>query len=138
MHSTTESTIFSTSSGEKAIATAIIAAWRKYSLDFYIPTMQDDTTILAGEGATSTSSSTSQTKGLHCSFEYRIVQQLATYLKDLAVMGIDKCTSWCLILFPHLFERYFDDYFSSDYRCETLCTIAYFVHYYCEDYEAGV
>ena len=26
-------------------------------------------------------------------------------------MGIDKCTSWCLILCPHLFEKYFDDTF---------------------------
>ena len=73
--------------------------------------MQDDETIQATDDATSTSSSSSQTKGLHSSFDYHIVQRLATFLKDLAVMGIDKCTSRCLILCPHLFERYFDETF---------------------------
>ena len=111
MHSTMQSTIFSTSSGTKVIATAITAAWRQYLPDFYIPPMQDDETIQATGDATSTSSSPSQSKGLHSSFDYHIVQRLATFLKDLAVMGIDKCTSRCLILCPHLFERYFDETF---------------------------
>ena len=93
MHITMQSTIFSSSSGEKVIATAITAAWRKYLPDFYIPPMQDDATIQAGDDAPSTSSSTSQTKGLHSSFDYHIVQCLVTFLKDLVVMGIDKCTS---------------------------------------------
>ena len=111
MHSTMQSTIFSTTSGKKVIATAITAAWRKYLPDFYIPPMQDDETILASDDATSTSSSASQTEDLHSSFAYHTVQQLATFLQGLAVMGIDKCTSRCLILCPHLFERYFDETF---------------------------
>ena len=73
--------------------------------------MQDDKTLLAGDDVTSASSSTSQTKGLSSSFDSYTVHKLATYLKDLAVMGIDKCTSRCLILCPHLFERYFDETF---------------------------
>ena len=106
-----QSTIFSSTSGKRVIATAITAAWRKYLPNFYIPPMQDDETILASDDATSTSSSSSQTKGLHSSFDYHIVQRLATFLQDLVVMGIDKCTSRCLILCPHLFERYFDETF---------------------------
>ena len=37
MHSTMQSAIFSSTSGEKVIATAITAAWRKSLPDFYIP-----------------------------------------------------------------------------------------------------
>ena len=37
MQSTMQSTIFSSTSGEKVIATAITAAWRKSLPDFYIP-----------------------------------------------------------------------------------------------------
>ena len=104
MHNTMQFTIFSTTSGEKDIATAIIAAWRDYLPDFYIPTMQGDKTILAGDDATSTSSCASQNKGLNITFDYHIVQRLATCLKDLAVTCIHKCASRCLILCPHLFE----------------------------------
>ena len=44
--------------------------------------------ILAGDDATGISSSTSQTEGLHDSFDYHIAQQLATYLKDITVTGV--------------------------------------------------
>ena len=73
--------------------------------------MKDDATLEAEDNATSSSSSSNHTKGLYSSFDSYTVHQLADYLKRLAVMGIDKCTSWCLILCPHLFERYFDETF---------------------------
>ena len=47
-------------------------------------------------------------KGLDSSFDSYTAHLLADYLKRLTVMGIDKCTSQCIILCPHLFERYFD------------------------------
>ena len=112
MHSTMQSTIFSKSSGDRVIATAITAAWRRYLPDFYIPFMKDDATLEAEDDSRSSSSSTSShTKGLDSSFDSYTVHKLADYLKSLAVMGIDKCTSRCLILCPHLFERYFDETF---------------------------
>ena len=73
--------------------------------------MRDDKTILAGDDVTSTSSNLSQTKGFGSNFDSYTVHKLATFLQDLAVMGVDKCTSQCLILCPHLFERYFDETF---------------------------
>ena len=73
--------------------------------------MRDDKTTLAGDGATSTSSNLRQTKGFSSSFDSYTVHKLVTFLQDLVVMGIGNCTSWCLILCPHLFERYFDEAF---------------------------
>ena len=73
--------------------------------------MQDGATIQAGDDATSIGSSSSHTKGLDSSFDSCTIQLLADYLKILAMMGIDKCTSRCLNLCPHLFERYFVDTF---------------------------
>ena len=59
--------------------------------------MQDGATIQAGDDATSIGSSSSHTKGLDSSFDSCTIQLLADYLKILAMMGIDKCTSRCLI-----------------------------------------
>ena len=105
MHITVQSTIFSKSSGDRVIATAITAAWRRYLPDFYIPFMKDDATLEAEDVATSSSSSSNHTNGLDSSFDSYTVHLLADYLKSLAVMGIDMCTSRCLILCPHLFEK---------------------------------
>ena len=73
--------------------------------------MRDDATSQAEDDAKSTSSSFNHSKGLHSSFDSYTIHMLADYLKSLAVMSIDKCTSRCLILCPHLFERYFDEIF---------------------------
>ena len=79
--------------------------------------MQDDATLEAEDDSRSSSSSTSShTTGLDSSFDSYTVHLLADYLKSLAVMGIDKCTSHspgsqCLILCLHLFERYLDEAF---------------------------
>ena len=108
MHSMLQSTILLSTSGEKVIATAITAAWRKYLPDFYILPIRDVRTILTRDDVTSTRNSLSHTKGLSSSFNSYTVHKLATYLKDLAVMGIDKCTSQCPVLCPHLFEGCFD------------------------------
>ena len=104
-----QSTLASKSSGDRVImiATAITAAWERYLPYFHIPPMQDNATIQAEDDAKSTSSSSSHTKGLDCSFDSYTVHMLADYLKSLAVylalavMGIDKCTSQCRIICPH-------------------------------------
>ena len=111
MHRTMQSTVYSKSTGERVIATALIAAWRGHLPDFYIQPMEDDATLGAEDDAKSRSSSSSHTKGLDKSFASYNFHLVAHYVKSLAVMGIDKFTSWCLILCPHLFEKYFDETF---------------------------
>ena len=110
VHSTMQFIIVGKSSGDRVIATGITAAWRRYLSDFYILFMKDDATLDAEDGAKSSSSS-NHTKGLDRSVDSYTVHLLQDYLKRLAMMGIDKCTSRCLILCPHLFENYFDETF---------------------------
>ena len=73
--------------------------------------MQDDATLEAEDDAKRRSISSSHAKGLDSNFDSYTVHLLADYLKSLAVMGIGKCTSRCLILCPHLFEKHFDETF---------------------------
>ena len=80
MHSTTQSTIFTKSSGDRVIATAITAAWMRYLPDFDIPSMKNDATLEAEDDVTSSSSSSNHTKGLDNSFDSYTVHLLADYL----------------------------------------------------------
>ena len=59
--------------------------------------MQDDATLQAEEEATSMSSNSAYTKGLDNCFDSCTSHLLADFLKHLVVMGIDKCTSQCLV-----------------------------------------
>ena len=70
--------------------------------------MQGDVTLEAEDDAKSRSSSSSNAKGLDSSFDCYTVRLLADYLKGLAVMGSDECTSQCIIMCPHLLEKCFE------------------------------
>ena len=72
---------------------------RRQSLpDFYIPPMFDPDTPQRAP----------QSDG---HFGIGFVNKIVTYLSMLVVMGIDKCTSRCLIMRPQHFERYLDEIF---------------------------
>ena len=81
MHITMQSTIFSKSSGDRVVATAITAAWRRYLPDFYIPPMQDDATLEAEGDAKSRSSSSSHAKGLDRIFHQgNCIEEIKTFM----------------------------------------------------------
>ena len=81
------------------IATAIRQSWEKSLPDFFIPPIRDPVTDR--QRATTTDGH----------FDIEFVARVVSYLSMLVVMGIDKCTSRCLIICPRLFERYFDETF---------------------------
>ena len=81
-----------------SIASAVRASWRQSLPDFYIPPMFDPDTPQQAHKSDG-----------HFSIDF--VNRIVTYLSMMVVMGIDKCTSRCLIMCPQLFKRYFDETF---------------------------
>ena len=81
-----------------SITSAVRASWREFLPDFYIPKMHDPDTP-------------QQAPKSDGHFSIGFVNSIVAYLSMLVVMGIGKRTSRCLIICPHLFERYFDEAF---------------------------